>query len=425
MSNARIALIAVCLLVLTPAAIAAQQPDSEEERPRRGLLWRNRPSIQIGEHVRIDLRLKLQADGRRFDPEIDEDEFDFRVRRAGLRGEITNHLEFDIERDLESDGKWRDVWVNWRTFRQAELMAGRFKVPFGREELIGITDVDFAFRTLVSTTIPPARDKGVMLHGRFFRRGLTYQVGVFEEDGDNGRLQEPQFSVTGDPPGLGPSAAGRITILPLRAVSDAFDTFRIGAAYGAVDVPEGLNSLRGVSVFGTEEFFRPVYVKGMRRRWGAEAAYTPGPLGFAAEWMQSREERRNQGIRNNDLTDLLTTGWYGSVTWLVTGEDKEDFNNPRRALFDGGIGAIELGARYEELRFESDEKVGPAFPNPRAEHILSNADAVWTFGVNWFPNRWVRLTANAIHEQFEDAPRTPLPGTTEFWSGVLRLQVVF
>lgn len=403
-------------------APGTQKPD--EDNDRGWLRWRNRPSFQFGE-LRLDLRLKLQYDFRRFDPDIGEDENDFRVRRGGLNGEIGNHVEFQLEGDLNEGGKWRDVFVNWRTFRQVEVMAGRFKVPFGREELIGISDVDFAFRTLASTTIPPARDKGVMVHGRFLQRGVTYQVGGFKADGDNGRLQERQFSITANPPGLGHSFAGRVTATPLRPLAKTFETFRVGAAYGAVDVPEGRNSMRGESAYGTKVFFEPVNVKGRRQRFGAELYYTPGPFGFGAEWMQAREQRKNQGIRNIDLSDLVTTGWYASATWLVTGEDKEDFNGPRHPLFTEGIGAIEVVARYEQLKFESAEKIGPAFPNPRAENILINSDSVWTFGANWFPNRWVRVVVNAIHEHFADPERTPRPETTDFWSGVLRLQLVF
>jgi phosphate-selective porin len=77
------------------------------------------------------------------------------------------------------------------------------------------------------------------------------------------------------------------------------------------------------------------------------------------------------------------------------------------------------------LGFASAEKIGPAFTNPRAEHILPNSDDVWTVGVNWFPVRWVRFTVNGIREEFEDAARTPTPGVTTFWSGVARLQLTF
>ena len=109
--------LALAVLLGLPASVAAQADDKEQGRDDTGLHWRNRPSIQLGEHVRLDLRLKLQFDWRRFDPEIGEDLYDFRARRGGLNGEIGNHVEFQIERDLNPDGRWRDVFVNWQTFR--------------------------------------------------------------------------------------------------------------------------------------------------------------------------------------------------------------------------------------------------------------------------------------------------------------------
>lgn len=413
-------LLALVIISATPA-VAQDQPSDEGSS---WLRWRNRPSIQLGD-VRLDIRAKAAHDWRRFDPDLDEDNNLMRVRRGGINGEIGSHVEFQLEHDLFSGGDWRDAFVNWRTYRQFEITAGRFKVPFGFEQNISITSIDYVARTLTSSTIPPARDRGVMVHGRFLQRGLTYEIGVFEDDGENGRLEEEQFTVTGEIPGVGPSLAARVTATPLRPLAETFERLRVGFAFGGADIPEGLNSLRGRSLYGTADFFEPVYVKGRRTRMGVELVYTPGPVGLFAEWMQAREQRKNQGLDDVDLSDLITTGWYVSGTWLVTGEDKEDFDNPRNPLFDGGIGAIELAARYERLGFESADKTGPAFTNPRAEHILGNTDAVWTFGVNWFANRWVRTTLNAIREEFEDPNRTPVLGTTEFWSGVVRLQVVF
>lgn len=437
----RLVAAAAIAALLCPASSDAQtstaaDPDqADQERPRGAIRWRNRPSLQLGE-VRLDIRFKAQLDWRTFDPEIGQDVFDRRSLRGGINGEIGNHFEFQIEHDLYGQfdelsraeralgGEWKDLFFRWRTFRQVEVTAGRFKVPFGREQNVSFSDIDFAYRSGISATIPPARDKGVMVNGRFLRRGLTYEVGVFDDDGDNGRLQEPQFSVSGATEDIGPSFAGRITGLPMRPVGETFETLRLGFAYGIADVPEGLNSLRGQAVYG-DEFFEPVYVKGRRTRMGAELTFTPGPVGIAAEWMQAREQRNGQGLGDVDLSDFITSGWYVSGTWLVTGEDKEDFNNPRSPLFRGGIGAVEVAVRLETLQFESEDKTGPAFRNPRAEHILPNGDTAWSFGVNWFPNRWVRLTINGIREEFDDLRRTPANNTIVFWSGVGRLQLTF
>jgi phosphate-selective porin OprO/OprP len=409
------------VIVASPSAFAQDQPPDGR---RSGFRWRNRPSFDIGD-VRLDLRLKLAYDWRSFDPEIDEDDDAWRMRRGGINGEIGDHVEFQVEHDLFSGGGWRDVFARWRTHRQFEVSAGRFKVPFGREQNVSVSDIDLAARALVSDVIAPARDKGVMVAGRFLQRGFTYEVGVFADDGDNGRLREEQFTIGEEVVDVGPSFAARVTATPLRAVSDGFETLRVGLAFGGASVPEGLNSLRGRSLYETIEFFEPVYVNGRRTRMGVEFTFAPGPVGLTGEWMQAREQRKNQGLGDVDLSDLISTGWYAAATWFVTGEDKDNFNNPRGSLFDGGIGAIELAVRYDELGFESADKTGPAFTNPRAEHILGNTDRVWTFGVNWFPNRWVRTTVNAVRESFEDANRTPIPGTSTFWSSVGRLQFVF
>src|SRR5918993_3010142 len=95
------------LVGLVPSDVIAQAAKKADDPPSTGIYWRNRPSIQLGEHVRLDLRLKLAYDWRRFDPEIDELPDDWRFRRAGINGDIGEDIEFQIERDLNSDGRWR------------------------------------------------------------------------------------------------------------------------------------------------------------------------------------------------------------------------------------------------------------------------------------------------------------------------------
>ena len=54
-----------------------------------------------------------------------------------------------------------------------------------------------------------------------------------------------------------------------------------------------------------------------------------------------------------------------------------------------------------------------------------NRDTVFTVGVNWTTTKWTRVIVNAIHEDIEDANRAPNPGTTSYWSGLIRLNIVF
>ena len=175
---------------------------------KRGLVWDDRPSIVFGEDVNVDFRAKLQFDWRKFDPEIDEGTFDFRTARIALKGDLTKHFDFEVERAIETEGglgDWKDVYLNWSTFDEIRVKAGRFKMPFGLEQNTGATDIDFAYRSLASQIISPGRDRGVMVYGEISGNDLTYEFGVFDDDGDNGELKEPQFVEAGqDLKGVGP-----------------------------------------------------------------------------------------------------------------------------------------------------------------------------------------------------------------------------
>ena len=279
------------------------------------------------------------------------------------------------------------------------------------------SDLDFAYRSLGSTKIAPGRDTGVMAHGELLDGALLYEAGVFDDDGDNGELEVERFVEDGQElEDIGPSFAVRVVGELFRGlpVHDRLKGAEFGVAYTRADVPEGLNSLLGEDVWGYN-FVERVYVNGTRQRLGLQADWSPGPLGFRAEWMQSREERLGQSNRNEDLSDFIGTAWYTSATWILTGEDK----------FRGGIGVVELGVRYDSLTFESASKVGTDFTNPRADHLTPNTDSTLTFGVNWMPIRWVKVVANGIRQSFSDVNRVPVVGTTDYWAGLIRLQVAF
>jgi phosphate-selective porin len=420
---ARVGMFVLVFLSIAGTALAQRKP------VKKGLVWDRRPSIVFGRNVYTDIHMKGQFDWRTFDPEVGEPLYDFRSLRFGLKGELTRHFEYEIERKINSDweaGDWKDVYLMWKTYDQFNLQAGKFKMPFSNDQTTGSTDLDFGYRSLGAVIIAPSRDRGVMASGRFWGRDLTYQIGWFRRDGDHGDLKEPQFVLAGEKISEpGPSIAARVTGTPLRKlpVHRRLRSVRVGAAYTTADLPEGLNSLRGKTVFGTKTFFEPVYVKGRRQRYGLEFEWTPRAFGFKAEWMQARENRRQQSNRNQDLSDFISTGWLASASWVVTGESYGD--SPEKDVFNGGIGKVEVGARYERLGFASAAQVGTAYTNPRSEYLAPNTDRAWTIGVNWQTSRWVKMVGNAVRESFDDPKRTIASGVNSFWTGLLRLQVVF
>jgi phosphate-selective porin len=59
----------------------------------------------------------------------------------------------------------------------------------------------------------------------------------------------------------------------------------------------------------------------------------------------------------------------------------------------------------------------------RADAVLGNLLRVTTLGVNWQPNRWVKLQANLIREAIGSPSMGPSPEQAAFWSRVFRLQL--
>ncbi len=145
-TRVRFAIFALLAVIAAPtfAAGQADQPAAaEQDDPERnGLRWRNRPSFQFGDSGWTSGSRRNSTGGPSI-PRLAKTTFERQQVRGGINAENGNHFEFQIEHDLygsgthcevelddlEDDeclfgGRWRDVFVRWRTFRQAEVTAG-------------------------------------------------------------------------------------------------------------------------------------------------------------------------------------------------------------------------------------------------------------------------------------------------------------
>jgi len=412
------AVVFVCLELLPSLAQGQVQGLNEayekgNDKEGMHLVMNRYPSLRFGNVLRIDFRARFQADSLSFSPRLNsEPTFEFNRARVGIQGVFLKRLEYEVEGELlDAENPWRDVYLNFRCLQGLRIQAGKFKVPLGLDQLTRITDQDYLFRSRAGDLLTPGRDVGFMAHGRFFKRGLTYQAGLFRADGDNAGTGQR-------------TAAVRLTGTPFRWLPRArlLKNLTVGVAATHSRLPEGLNSLRGRTL-SRRTFFDRVFVSGRRSRLGTELDWRHGPFSVSGEFIQSEDTRLNQGVRSQNLPNLLGRGWYVSGTWMATGEKKD---KPRREfLRDGGWGAWELAARYEELSFGSGAHSGPATIHARAANILRNSERVWTFGVNWYLNRHAKIQVNAVHEGIEDGRRSPLAGQQQFWGQFVRLQWVF
>lgn len=204
----------------------------------------------------------------------------------------------------------------------------------------------------------------------------------------------------------------------------SFSAGDVEAGVTALDAPPEPRSASGQALSGFE-FFPEKYVDGRRLRWGTDAAVAMGPTALKAEYLEQRDERRGQGAGFEDLPDVVGRGWSVSATWLVTGEKKKSSVEPRRSV-PRGIGAVELAARYEELRFDdAADGEGLAGVGERSRNLRRAGLKALTGGLSWWPARYLRLLGNVSVERFEDPLLAPQPaeGRKDYVSLRLRLQV--
>jgi phosphate-selective porin len=413
------------LLSATPSQPAQQQPTppaAPKQPDEKSTLLP--PSLVFGDTARLDFRVKLHADQRTFRPDLRRlDPFDLRRARIGVEGDIRNNLiEYEVEYDFrEEDYPLRDAFVDVRAMRTVQIRGGKFKLPFSRDELTGTMNLDFAFRSRAADQLAPGRSFGGMVHGRVLDRRLQYQVGLFREDGENAR-RDPVSLDDGSEPALDLSRDGSwraTSTWAARSTFEVVNNFEVSAATTWGDVPEGRNGLRGRMVFGGA-FFPRLDVNGRRQRFGLEADYRTRAGSITAEWIGVRDQRLGQGFENEDLDPVTANGWYIAGTWLAFGP-KPGGSADRPA---SRYGAIELAARFEGLRFGGPIVGGEPSRSPRAAVIVPNGERVWTFGANWYVNRFVRVVGNVIREHLDDGVRAPIPGQQNYWSTVMRFQFV-
>jgi phosphate-selective porin OprO/OprP len=411
-----------------------EKPPQEKAAKKKaddwGFRFTDHPSLRLGPGTRIDFRVRFQGDLDETDASLPGGDgghggndvgsnLDVARRRVGVEGEIANVVGYQVEGEIGDDhSPWRDVYANYKQFAFAEVQAGHFKMPFSLDENTSATNLDFVYRSRAAALLAPGRDWGVMVHGRVLRRGwLRYELGLFREDGDNARTFDTD-RVHG-----GQTLAGRAVVQPFRGSSSLARDLSFGVSFTSSEVPEGISDLRGRTELG-ESFYRPaVFVNGARRRVGFEARFRPGPFSVKSEYIRLSDERLGQGVDDSDLEPFVSSGWYVSGTWALTGESKADgLDSPRRPLFRGGFGAVELAVRVERIRFGASTFDPLATEAPRSDVVFGNSDGVYTFGVNWYANRWIKIQANLVRNTIALPELGPSPGQPGYWSRLIRFQ---
>ena len=344
----------------------------------------------------------FQAQDRMFDSTTKGAELDtflFRKIRPLFEGTLFNAVDFRFMPDFgQYNPQIQEAYLELKTFPIAKIRVGKFKEPIGLEALRQDRELVFPERSL-ATDLVPLRYLGAQLSGSIFSDSITYAAGYFNgsSDGSNGVFT--QWA-------LGNEGAGRVFFQPFVTTHiAAIRGFGIGAA-GSSGSQRG--AIPGLKTTGQSTFFKyssGVVANGTHNRISPQAYYYAGPVGLMGEYV----------VSSQDVVKKTTSGTLRNAAWGVTGSvvltgEKNTYNGVRlRNSFEPAkgfrhIGAVELAVRTSQVRI--DNGAFPIFASPKT---AARQATEYGIGINWYLNRFVKLSTDYEHTRFDMATSTAPP----------------
>jgi phosphate-selective porin OprO/OprP len=335
----------------------------------------------------------FQSDGRFFvnnegGPAVDN----LLIRRARpiIEATVGRYFEFRLMPDFGGTSPTIfDAYWDGKFAPEFTVRAGKFKPPIGLERLQSATDILFAERGF-PTNLVPSRDIGLQFGGDISEGLFAYQIGVF-----NG---VPDLANGGDDLSNAKDFAGRVFVQPLKVGSFRPLGFGIAASTGFERGSTATPGLPSYRTPGQQTVFRynssattpanNVFANGKRTRLSPQGYFYTGPFGVLGEYVISK----NEVTQGSATAELEHTAWQAEGSFFLTGE-KNSFRSatPKRPfdLKEGGLGAVEVVARYGEITF--DEASFPLYASLTSSAQKAKA---WGVGVNWYFTRAVRIAVD-------------------------------
>ncbi len=350
---------------------------------------------------------QVQADYRDFLNAADRTDIDtFLVRRArlGIEATMFKYYEFRLLPDFGgSSPAITDAYLNVHYGDALQFEVGKFKQPFSYEQLIQDRYVPAMERSIIDQLVP-ARDEGVMIHGRkLFEDRLDYGVAV--SNGEiNGNTDTNSHK----------DLNGRIAIRPFND-PDRWDLLRrlqfgISGGVGVENEPVSPNTLKTPATVPWFAYNSTVRADGIRYRLSPEVAFFYRSFGLVAQYYHQQQQLRPAATGPSSVLkeDVPMDGFYVLATCFLTGEERTECSqqiDPMRPLDPrcplSAPGAWELVFRVSRLDVD-DAVFSPGLANLADRTKYSSGATEWTFGLNWYWNKWARSQLNWEHASFDD-----------------------
>ena len=340
----------------------------------------------------------------------------FLIRRAYLESYLTlfDAVEFAFQYDFANAAQpIQDAALAYRGIDHFVFTVGNVKEPFGLDQLRSDNTTTFAERALTNALFPARNFGGVV--GTFGDR-WTATAGVF---GNNANLGIEDNGVAG---------TARVTYAPI-LTQDQVLHFGIAGSYRSLDPtltkfsissrPEDQSFARSLVSTGTLNNAQDVARLGLETIYQFRSYRITGEYAFAdvggVTPTSAPTGRGNQLFQSGYVEGAWVVNGYGRPYRIAPNYGTDfgvlggvEIDNSQR-ISRGGYGVFEIAARYSELDLQDGLTNGG-----RQQDV--------TAGINWYPDRNVRVTANYIHGHGDPAPTALKVSTTTSDAFVGRLQ---
>jgi phosphate-selective porin len=312
-------------------------------------------------------------------------------------------------------GNLKDGYISWKRWDEFNLRLGQFYEPISYEDQTSFRFIDFAERSVMNRLLT-GREAGIEFRGSIDKGLLSYRLmlangaALLNDQGRGVVDREDEKQV-----------AGRLMIRPLRPVGEPL---LAGLELGIGGSIEDVDSLpvTGFDLSTTE--LSVLYLDstgagtfdGLRTRIMPQISWELGPVLLRGEYLIRKDEFDDTTPAFVDSA-LESSGWYAYATWLVTGETKKA---ETRVTPTGEWGAVELGLRFARIEIDNAFDNGLAAAVGNSEKVTSV-----TVGVNWWVRSNIRVTLNAVREDYDDKLQFDTREEDTLWGLIARAQIDF
>ncbi len=357
----------------------------------------------------------LHVDGRFFvgdEAQSARNTFLLRRARLSLDAALFDLIDLRVNADFgQSQVLVQDAYAEIRPVAWFKLRVGKFKSPLGLERLQSVGVIAFVERGL-PTALVPSRDVGAQVGGDIAGGVITYALAVLNGNVDGATTPDIDTNRAKD-------VAARLIFQPFKADPHALlhglafgAAGSIGKHQGAAALHTTAGALTAASISALPSYrtmgqnvafsYRAsdatpdatTIADGPEERLAPQGYLYVGGFGLLAEYTLVR----HAVTRGGDTTKLTNYAWQVASTYVFGGKNLFEGVQPL-SPFDikaGTWGAIEVGARYNELHIDEDTFPTYADPSRSVERIRA-VGAV----VTWHWHKGIKLQFNYEHSWFE------------------------